>query len=241
MGDPGAAADHHVLAAHALGLRQLDQLGEVLDVDILLGDGLAHQQHVGVDLLGLLQKVLVEHLGAEVVALDHLIALQPVVAREALAVHDRVDADGVGVGAGGGPHHDDLAPDVLPDVGVDLLHLHRLVLDGLHLNFRVIDGVGAGAVHDVKRESLVQRPGVGHVRLADAHLLAEQPRGLHALFVVGDGQGEAELHLAVVHRIAVRLQKGKVKRLVKVLGGHVVESRAHACPSPLMASMNGLK
>ena len=51
------------------------------------------------------------HLRAEVVGLDHRVALEAVVVVVALHVHDGVDADGVRVEAGAGADDDDLAAD----------------------------------------------------------------------------------------------------------------------------------
>ena len=50
VGDAGAAtaADH--LVAQALGLHQLDELGHILDVDVLLGHRLRDEQGVGMEL-----------------------------------------------------------------------------------------------------------------------------------------------------------------------------------------------
>ena len=49
MRDSGAAAAQYASASYALGLGQLDQLGEVLDVDVLLGDGHKKRKDGGVE------------------------------------------------------------------------------------------------------------------------------------------------------------------------------------------------
>ena len=123
--DTGAATAANHLVAQALGLHQLDEVGHVVDVDILLGHGLRHQQGIGVEFDALGDELLVGHLRAEVVGLNHLVALQSVVAGIALHVHDGIDTHGVGVGTRRGADDDDLTSDVLLDVFVGLIHVHR--------------------------------------------------------------------------------------------------------------------
>lgn len=99
VGNACAATAQDHLVTDALGLGQLDELRHVLDVDILLGDGLRDQGHISVKLLTLLEELLVGDLRAEVISLDHLVPLQAVMAGKALPVHDGVDAHGMGIGA----------------------------------------------------------------------------------------------------------------------------------------------
>ena len=239
MGDPGAAADDHKTGAKALRLQKLDKFGHVLDVHVLLGHGLGHQQHVCVQLYGLLHEVLVLHLGPQVVGFDHLVALETVVAREALPVHDGVDAHGVGVGARGRADEHQLPAEVAADVVVDLLHGHDAALHGLDLDVLVVHRVDAGAVDHVEGEILVQLHGTGHVGLLKAHLPGQLPGGLHAPLVVLHRQGEAQLHLAVVHGVAVGLDPSEIEGPVKALDAHIVESAAHLAP-PVRRFRKGL-
>ena len=55
-----AAADH--LVAQALGLHQLDEVGQVLDMNVLLRDGLRDNQRVGLELDAAGDELLVGHL-----------------------------------------------------------------------------------------------------------------------------------------------------------------------------------
>ena len=48
----GPPATDDEAPALALGLEQLDELGQVADVDVLLGHDLRHEDRVGVHLLG---------------------------------------------------------------------------------------------------------------------------------------------------------------------------------------------
>ena len=91
------------------GLEELDELGHVVDVDVLLGHDLADQDGVGIHLDREVDELLVRDLRAEVVGLQLRVALQAVVVVVALHVHDGVDAHGVRVEAGAGADDDDLA------------------------------------------------------------------------------------------------------------------------------------
>src|SRR5665647_2006199 len=99
----------HEAFAHALGLEQLDKLREVLDVDVLLRDDLAHQDGVGIALERRLEKLRAGDLRAHVERVHLGIALQAVVPGEALHVHDSVDADRVRVALDGRAAHAALA------------------------------------------------------------------------------------------------------------------------------------
>ncbi len=232
MGYAGAAAAEDEAVAQTFRLEIFDELGKVLDMDVLLGDGLGNEKHVGVDLERLFDKLLVRDLGAQVVSLYHLVALQPVMPGEALAVHYRVDADGMRVRAGGGADEYELSAEMLLDVLVGLLHAHRLLLDGDHVDVLVIHGVRDGAVNDEERELLIKRFGAGDVRLVDAHFADELAGGLHAAFIVLDGQGEGELHLAVVHRVAVSLYAGGIEFGIEIRFMRVVKSARHGLHLP---------
>ena len=239
---PGGQYTNLQPQVEALGLGQLDELGQVLDVDVLLGDGLGDQHHVGVDLGGLAEELLVGHLGAQVVGLHHLVALQAVVAGEALAVHDGVDAHGVGVGTGGGAHDHHLAAQVLLQELVVLVHVHGLVGDGLHHDLVVVDGVGQRAVDHIEGEVLVQLLAQGHVGVGQAHLLGDEHGSGRAAVVVLHRQGEGGLNLAVVHGVAVGLDAGQVQGGVKILVANLIQSGAHLPAPPfIMGARKGLK
>ena len=124
MADTGTAADEDNLVAQALGLQHLHQLGEILDVDVLLGDRLRHDKGVGVQLNALGDKLLVRHLAAEVIGINHVVALQAVVAGIAFHVHDGIDTHSVSIRAGAGTHNDNLTADMLADILVALVHVH---------------------------------------------------------------------------------------------------------------------
>ena len=106
---PAEEQDH--LAPPALALEELDERAPVLLVAVALRDDLADQDGVRTERAGARRELVVLDLGAEVVHLEALVALEPLVARVALVVEDRVDADGVRVAAGAGADDDDLAPE----------------------------------------------------------------------------------------------------------------------------------
>ena len=96
-----------------LRLDHLDELGQVLDVEVLLGDRLRDEDRVGAHLDRLREQHAVGDLAAEVVGLEAPVALEAVVAVVALQVQHRVDPHAVGVRAGAGAHDHDPAPEVL--------------------------------------------------------------------------------------------------------------------------------
>ena len=81
----------------------------VVQVRVALGDHLGDQDRVGLLLAGPLDELGHGDLGAEVHHLDLAVVLQALLPREALDVEDRVDADGVRVGADAGADDDEPA------------------------------------------------------------------------------------------------------------------------------------
>ena len=77
-------------------------LAGVVQVGVALGDDLGDEDGVGLLRAGPRDELGDEHLRAEVHDLDLAVVLQALLAREALDVEDRVDADGVRVGADAG-------------------------------------------------------------------------------------------------------------------------------------------
>ena len=123
-----------MLRAAALRLDHLDELGQVLHVQVLLGDRLRDEDRVGVDLDRLRQQHAVGDLAAEVVGLEGAVALEAVVAVVALEVEHRVDPHAVGVRAGARADDHDLAPDVLLGEALDLVLAHVLDVEALALH-----------------------------------------------------------------------------------------------------------
>ena len=82
-------------------------------------------------------------LGAQVDHPQLPVVLQALLPREALDVEDRVDADGVRVGADAGADHDELAPQPLPHRGVDLLGGQQRVVPLDHRHRGQVDEVAA--------------------------------------------------------------------------------------------------
>ena len=68
VGDTRTTAADDKLVTQALGLQKLNEVGEVLDVNVLLRNGLGDQQNIGVQLQSLLDEVLIGDLRAKVVA-----------------------------------------------------------------------------------------------------------------------------------------------------------------------------
>ena len=108
--EPRAADDEQRALSRRVGLAEgRRHLRGVVQVGVPLGDDLGDQDSVGALRPGLLDQLRHQHLGAEVHHLDLAVVLQPLLPREPLDVQDRVDADGVGVGADAGADHDQLA------------------------------------------------------------------------------------------------------------------------------------
>src|SRR5450830_1225742 len=199
------SSDHdHEAFAHALGLEQLDELGEVLDVDVLLRDDLAHQDGVGIALERRLEELRAGDLRAHVERFHLGIALQAVVPGEALHVHDGVDADRVCVALDGRADDAEPAPELLFDEGVDGVVVHLLDLEVVPFDLVGIDaGVGAAVGH-VKRVLGVDGLALGDAHGVEAELLQVLLADVGGLDLVGDRQGEGELNDPVVTSIAVR-------------------------------------
>ncbi|MNY00444.1 hypothetical protein D3C86_1329360 [compost metagenome] len=210
MGDSGAADRHHHLAAKALGLEDLDQVGEGHDVEVLLGDHLGDQDSVGLFGDRPRYQRLVGHLSAHVDGVDHPVALQAVVAVEALHVHDGVDAHGMGVGAGAGAYDRELAPEFLFDQVVDLSHVHDRELGAGDVDAGEVDGLGAGGVHDEEGHRRVDGLHRHDRRILEAHAEHEALGGLVGFGARRNRQGEAHLDLAVVERVAIGTDLGEI-------------------------------
>ena len=68
VGDTRTTAADNKLVTQALGLQKLNEVGEVLDVNVLLRNGLGDQQNIGVQLQSLLDEVLIGDLRAKLYA-----------------------------------------------------------------------------------------------------------------------------------------------------------------------------
>src|SRR6185312_6590444 len=169
VGDTGASARQDQAPPPALGLDHLDELGQVLDVEVLLRDSLRDEDRVCVDLDRLAQQHAVGNLAAEVVGLEGVVALEAVVAVVALQVEHRVDPDAVRVRAGRGADDDDLAAHRLLGEALDLVLGHVLDVEPLALQRREVDGGDAAPVHDEVRVALGQLLVVDDLGLLEAH------------------------------------------------------------------------
>ena len=78
VSDAGTAASQDDLVAQALCLEQLDQLGQVLDVDVLLGHCLRDYKSIGMQFHRFGDKVLVRYLTAKIIGIYHIVALQAI-------------------------------------------------------------------------------------------------------------------------------------------------------------------
>src|SRR5205085_1088075 len=129
------------------------------------------QDSIGLVLDGKLEKVLVEHLGTEILRLDPLITLKPVVSGKALHVNDRVDPDRMGIKARAGPDHHELATDARADELVDLRARAFLGVDLDDLDLGVIERKLRVAVDDEEGKTLGRLLHRGDLDLVKAHLL----------------------------------------------------------------------
>ena len=119
------------------------------------------------DALG--DKLVVGHLGTQVIGLDHLIALQAIMAGIALHVHDGINTHRVGIGTCRSAHDDDLAADVLLDVLVGLVHVHRVALHLGDINGRIVHRVGAAAIAVEEGEARGQLLVEDHTGILQTH------------------------------------------------------------------------
>ncbi len=174
-----------------------------MHVRVTLGDDLADQDGVGLLLARPLDQVRHRHLGAEVHDLQLAVVLQALLTGPALDVEDRVDADGVGVGADAGPDDDELAVQGLPDGGVGLLGAEQRVLPLEDLDRGDVDDVADRAVDDEEREAVADGLGVHDHRGVHAHPAGELGGGALGALAGGQGQGERQLHHPVAGGVAV--------------------------------------
>ncbi len=148
----------------------------------------------------------VGHLAAEVVRLEGAVALQALVAVEALEVEHCVDPNAVGVGAGGGADDDDRPADVLLGVRFDLLLGHVLDdVDPLFGEGGVVDGVHGVPVHHEVGVAVGEALVVDDLGMLEAHLAGQLHGGLARGEAIGDRQREAELHDPVAVVVGVGL------------------------------------
>ena len=210
---------------------------------ILLGNGLGNKKNIGVDFNRLFDEFLVGNLCAHVDSFDHVVAFKSVMACKALAVHDCIDSDGVRIGAGGSADHDDLPAEMLANIFVGFCHAHGFLFNGLHMDVLIVNGMHNAAVNNIECELLVQRLCKRNVGFFNAHFADELACSFHALFIVLNGKGEAELNLAVVHGVAVCLEPCKVESCVKISLVGVIKSAAHYSLPPFLciSSTKGLK
>ncbi|OPZ61875.1 MAG: hypothetical protein BWY85_02272 [Firmicutes bacterium ADurb.Bin506] len=124
MADARAPDDEDHVVANALGFGEIHQCCQVGDVHVLLRNHLRHQHGVGAKSDSLGNKRFIGNLGSEVVRFEAGVALQTRLAGKALHVHDRIDSDGMRVGAGARRHHDYLAVEVRPHELVQLIKPH---------------------------------------------------------------------------------------------------------------------
>ena len=166
----------------ALRFQHVDEIRQVLDVDLVLRDGRGDEDRVGLRLAREAHEPFDRHLGPEVAGIEARVALEAVVAGEALRVEDGVDADRVGVGLERAAEDDEPPSEPLADPRVDLLavevrHRHLLGRDRGRVDF-----VDRLAVDDEERELGSDRLRERHIGVADPHLARRsawrpRPRG----------------------------------------------------------------
>ena len=80
----------------------------------------------------------------------------------------------------------------------------------------------AAAVAVEKREAGRQLLVINHERVLEPHLLEQLLGGFHRLRATRNGKGKTELHLTIVHGVAIRFDFGEVQGLIVVLGLHAI-------------------
>jgi hypothetical protein len=206
--EAGSADDEQGALGGRVGLAEgRGHLTRVEQVGVALGDHLRDEHGVGLLLAGGLDQLRDGHLGAEVHDLELAVVLQALLPREPLDVEDRVDADGVGVGADAAAHDHQAAPQRTLDGRVGLLGRQQRVVALDHLDGARVDQVVDPAVDDEEREPLPHRLGVRDQRRVHPHLVGElEGRPLGDLGVL-DRQREADLHHPVAGGVAVRADR----------------------------------
>ena len=204
-------------------------------MNVLLGYGLGNEDGVRIDLDGLCDQLFVGDLGTHVDGVYVLKALQTEVAVEALHVHDRVDAYGVGVGTGGCTDHGDGAADVLRDPFTAFYAVEYVGFYLRNADLGVVHRVVNGAVDYEEGVADAQVAVVGHGGFVHAHQLRVLAGSFLRFFAVGYGQGKAHLNFPVVVGIAVRLDLGKID------GACSSREVTHYLAPPSIFSINGLK
>ncbi len=211
--EAGTADDEQRSRGGGVGLAEGGRhLAGVEQVGVALGDDLGDQHGVGLLLARGLDELGHRDLGTEVHDLELAVVLQALLAREALDVEDRVDADGVRIGADAAADHDQAPAQRSLDRGVGLLGREERVVPLDDLDGAGVDEVVDPPVDDEEGEALPHRLGVHDQRGIHAHLVGELHRGTLGHLGVLDGEGEGQLHHAVAGGVAV----GAI-RLMRVL------------------------
>ena len=154
---------------------------------------------------------------------------------EALHVHDRVDAYGVGVGTGGCADHGDGASDILRDPFAAFYAVKYVGFDLRNVNLGVVDGVMHRTVDHEEGVADPQIAVVGDRGFVHAHQLGVLAGSFLRLFAVGYGQGKAHLDFTVVVCIAIGLDLGQID------GACSGCDCTHYLAPPSIFSINGLK
>ena len=131
------------------------------------------------------------------------------------------------IGAGRSAEDDYLTSDMFPYVLVAFVHIHYSTLYFGHMYLCIIDRVGRGAVTVEKSKAFGELFVENNLRILQSHFAYKLLSCFNSLIAARDGQGKTQLSLTVVHSIAVRLDFGKVKGLIKILTFHRIKSATH--------------
>ena len=111
-------------------------------MNIFLGNGLTDYQGISMQLDTLGDKLLIGNLATKIVGVNHVIALQPIVAGITFHVHNGVDTHRVGIGTRRGSNNNYLSAYVLTDIFVTLMHIHSGRFHFGHMNAGIIHSMG---------------------------------------------------------------------------------------------------
>ena len=135
---------------------------------------------IGIEFNGLCQKFLVGNLAAEVVGVEHIVSLKTVMACITFHIHDCIYADSMCVGSCTCSYHDKFTADILPDIFVALVHIHRRALHLGYVYVGIVYRVDQISVTVEKGESWSKFLAESHKRIFKTHLFHKKLCGLHS-------------------------------------------------------------
>ena len=114
----------------------------------------------------------------------------------------------MGVCAGAGANDDNLPTNILLDILVGFIHIHHIRLNFRDIYAAIVHSMCATPVAVEECESRCQLLIIHHTRIFKTHALHKLFRCLNSLRATWNRQSKTQLHLSVVHSVAIRLDLG---------------------------------